>query len=403
MLVRRMMLLGLIGVVSVACGGDGADDVTTTAGDGAPSTTGADTTEGDAVATTDGAALDLEPFYDEPVDLDLSSAETDPYGNPGTSADDVSLTDEEIEELRDGGYTAVHLWAGAGEWYNAIDAGAVDRFEELGIEVIANADAQFDPAIQANDADTALTLGPDAVLSLIVDPVSGAEAFRPLIDSGAVLVLADNGAEGYEPGDEYVGIVTGDHFGMGSTAADLMSEAVDGSGAVGMIFHDANFFVTNNRDDSFRAGLEQNHPDVVIVDAKGFTEENATFDAASAMIAQNPDIEGIYVAWDVAAEGVVEAIRAAGRDDISVITHDLGANNALDMAQDGVVYGTVADLPYQVGYTMASLAGYGILDKEAAPFSTVGYLAVTRDNLAEAWEQSLNKEIPAEVAEALGE
>lgn len=44
------------------------------------------------------------------------------------------------------------------------------------------------------------------------------------------------------------------------------------------------------------------------------------------------------------------------------------------------------------------------IDKEAAPFSTVGYLVVTRDNPAEeAWGQSLNREIPADVAEALTE
>lgn len=382
---RWLMVLALMAALA-ACGGTGNGSPSETSGPRPPA---ADTA--------------IEPFFDEPIDFDLSAAETDPFGNPGTPAEEVTLTDEEIQEISSGGYTSVHLWAGAGEWYNAIDAGATDRFDELGVEIQARADAQFDPATQANDADTALTLDPDAVLSLIVDPVSGAEAFRPLTESGAVLVLADNGAEGYEPGEEYVGIVTGNHYGMGITAADLMAEAVDGAGQVGVIFHDANFFVTNNRDNSFRAALEQNHPEVVIVDAKGFTEEGATFDAASAMIAQHPDIEGIYVAWDVAAEGVVEAIRAAGREDIRVITHDLGVNNAIEMARGGIVYGTVADLPYQVGYTMASLAGYGFLGKDAPPFNTVGYLAVTRDNLAEAWEESLNKELPAEVVDVLGE
>lgn len=383
----RRIAAGLFVVALAACGTDGSRVATT-----------------ETVTSSSGSVAErnvLEPFFDEPLDLDLSASETDPFGNPGTPADQVTLTSEEVDEIASGGYTAVHLWAGAGEWYNAIDAGASDRFSELGVEVVARADAQFDPAIQANDAETALTLNPDAVLSLIVDPVSGAEAFRPLIDNGAVLVLADNGAEGYEPGQEYVGIVTGNHFGMGIAAADLMAEAVGGSGAIGMIFHDANFFVTNNRDNAFRAAIEQNHPEVVIVDAKGFTEEGATFDVASAMIAQHPEIKGIYVAWDVAAEGVVEAIRAAGRDDIRVVTHDLGVNNAIEMARGGIVYGTVADLPYQVGHTMATLAGYGFLGKEAPPFNTVGYLSVTRENLAEAWRESLNKELPAEVLEAL--
>jgi ribose transport system substrate-binding protein len=137
------------------------------------------------------------------------------------------------------------------------------------------------------------------------------------------------------------------------------------------------------------------------VDAKGFTEEPATFEAASAMISQHPEIEGIYVAWDVAAEGVVEALRAEGREDVWVVTHDLGVNNAVAMAQGEIVYATVADLPYQIGSTMATLAGYGLLGKDAPPFVAGELITVTKDDLATAWQQSLNRDLPPEVAEAL--
>ena len=262
-----------------------------------------------------------ELFYEQPLDLDLSKPEQGPNGEPATPVSDIQLSADEVEQIRTGGHTAALLWAGAGEWYNAIGAGAETRLEELGIEVVARADAQFDPATQANDVGNALTLEPDIILTLIVDPVSGAEAFRPAVEKGVILALADNGAAGWQAGREYTGIVTGDHFGMGRAAAELMSEALGGEGEVGFIFHDADFFVTNNRDNSFRAVIEQEMPGLTIVDAKGFTAENATFDLASAMLTQHPEIDGIYVAWDVAAEGVVEAIRAAGRaDDVKVVT-----------------------------------------------------------------------------------
>ena len=343
-----------------------------------------------------------DPYFSAPIDFDLEAAETDPYGNPAVPTSTLSLTDDEVAKVRAGGYKSANLWAGAGEWYNAIDAGATARFEELGIEVIARTDAQFDPAIQANDVETSLAAEPDIILSLIVDPVSGAQAFRTAVDRGVVLALADNGAEGYEPGREYVGIATGNHFGMGIAAAELTAQALGGNGEVGMIFHDADFFVTNNRDNSWRAAIEQNHPGITIVDAQGFTAEPATFDIASAMLQRHPDIDAIYVAWDVAAEGVVEAVRAAGRAaDVKVISHDLGAANALDMAEGGIYYGTVADKPFEVGQALANLAAYGLLGKEAPPFVAVGLISVTRDNLAEAWPASLNIPLPEMVAEAL--
>ena len=352
-----------------------------------------------APVQTAGAAT---PAFSAPIDFDLEAAETDPYGNPAVPTSTLSLSEDEVAKIRAGGYKSAHLWAGAGEWYNAIDAGATARFMELGIEVIARTDAQFDPATQANDVETALAASPDVILSLIVDPVSGAQAFRAAVDRGVVLSLADNGAEGYEPGREYVGIATGNHFGMGMAAADLTAQAIGGKGEVGMIFHDADFFVTNNRDNSWRAAIEQRYPGITIVDAQGFTAEPATFDIASAMLQRHPDIDAIYVAWDVAAEGVVEAVRAAGRAaDVKVISHDLGAANALDMAEGGIYYGTVADKPFEVGQALANLAAYGLLGKEAPPFVAVGLISVTRDNLAEAWSASLNIPLPEMVAEAL--
>ena len=344
-----------------------------------------------------------DPFFKEPLKFDFNDKEKGPNGEPATPASAVTLTEDEISKVKSGNYTAALLWAGAGEWYDALGAGAKARFDELNIKVVATADAQFDAAKQANDVETALTLKPNIILSLIVDPVSGAAAFKPAIDGGTKLVLADNGAQGYSAGKEYVGIVTGDHFGMGAACAELMNEALAGKGKIGYIFHDAEFFVTNNRDNAFRAAVEQRYPGLEIVDAKGFTAENATFDAASAMISQHPEINGIYVAWDVAAEGVVEAIRAAGRNDIKVVTLDLGNTNGLAMAKGEIVYATVADKPYEMGVTMANLAAYAMLGKEAPPFSTVGFLKVTKANMVEAWKESLNKEVPEAIKQALGQ
>jgi ribose transport system substrate-binding protein len=340
-----------------------------------------------------------KPFFAKPIAFD--SPETGPNGEPAAPASAIALTPEEVARIKAGRHSAALLWAGSGEWYNAISAGAEKGLADLGIEVVARGDAQFDPARQADDVGNAMATKPSAILTLVVDPVQGAAAFQPAVEAGTKLVLADNGVSGWRANKEYVGIVTGDHMGMGKAAAALMAAAVGGKGAIGFVFHDADFFVTNNRDNSFRAEIERKYPEVVIVDAKGFTAENQTFDLASAMLQQHPEIKGIYVAWDVAAEGVVEAIRAAGRSDVKVVTHDLGANNALDMAKGGIVYGTVADMPFEAGEAMAKLAGYGLLGKEAPPFSTVGLVSVTKANLAEAWEQSLRKPLPDNVKSTL--
>jgi ribose transport system substrate-binding protein len=333
--------------------------------------------------------------------VDIAAPAIGPHGETAAPAEQITLSEEEMAQLREGGHSAALLWHGTSDWINATSTGAKDRLAELGIEVAAEAEAQYDPAKQANDVETALALEPDAILTLVLDPVQGAAAYRAAVDRGVKLALLSNPIEGFAAGQDYVGIVTDNMIGMGVAAAELMGDAVGGDGRIGYIYHAANYFITNARDNAFCAAIEQRFPGLEIATAQGFTAEPQTFDIATAMIQQNPDIEGIYVAWEAAAQGVVEALRAAGRADVKVVTHDLGASSVLDMAQGGNVYGIVADLPYDIGQGLANLAAYGILGKQAPAFSTVGFLKVTRDNIADAWSQSFRRDLPEVVFEAL--
>ncbi len=333
---------------------------------------------------------------------DMSAKTVGPNGEPSTPAEQVSLTDVEAAKVKGMNLKMAMLWAGAGPWYNALTAGATDEAKRLGIAIAATAEANFDPAKQATDVETAMALNPDIVLTLVVDPTSGAQAFKPVVDAKKALVFVDNGADGYKAGDQYVSVVTGDHLGLGRADADLMNKALGGSGAIGYIFHDAVFYVTNNRDREFKRVVECQYPNIKIVAEQGFTEEGKTEAIASAMLTQHPEIRAIYVAWDTAAEGVVAAIRAAGRTDVKVITIDLGATNDLDMAQGGIVYGKVADRPYEEGQKMVDLAAYKILGKTAPPFVTVPTVVATRDTLVDAYWQSFGSQPPADVLKALG-
>ncbi|MFD2206909.1 substrate-binding domain-containing protein [Kiloniella antarctica] len=333
--------------------------------------------------------------------IDLDKAPVGPNGNAAKSASLIELSSDDIEKVKSNKYKAALVWHATGDWVNAVTEGAKTKFSELGIEVVATTDAQFDSARQANDVENVMALDPDIILTLVVDPVSGAAAFRPAVDGGAKLVLLSNPISGYSPNKEYTGIVTDDMYGMGVAAAEMMKEAIGGEGEVGFIYHDASYFITNNRDNAFRTAIQEKHPKIKIASEKGFTEEGQTFELTSAMLLQNPDIKGIYVAWDVAAEGVVEALRAQGKEDVKVITHDLGQNNALDMIQHGNVYGTVADRPYEIGQAMAMLGVYGLLEKESPAFSIVGYDKVVRGNLEKVWETSLRRPLPNKLKEAL--
>lgn len=61
----------------------------------------------------------------------------------------------------------------------------------------------------------------------------------------------DNKPNGLEHGKDYVSVVSADNYGNGVEAAHVMAKAIGEQGDIGVIFHDADFFVTKQRTDAF--------------------------------------------------------------------------------------------------------------------------------------------------------
>ena len=324
-----------------------------------------------------------------------------PNGEDAVPATEIEMSEEQYAAVKEKGLTMAMLWAGAGEWYNGLSDGAKSECEKMGIEIVTTADAEFDPALQATQIETALSLSPDIILTLPVDPVSGTTAYQPAVDQGIKLVFADNSVNDYVGGEQYVAVCTGNQYGMGRTCEQLISDAIGGSGKIGIIYYEADYTVTNNRDNQFVRSILEEYPDIEIASMMGFAEETATGEVASAMLTQNPDLDAIYVSWDVAAEPVVAEIRAGGYD-TKLVTIDLGGNNDLEMANGGIVYGKSADMPYQIGATMVKLAALNILGEETPTYVVSDSICMTKDNIEESWLAAMNSEPSEEVLKALG-
>lgn len=320
-----------------------------------------------------------------------------PNGEAATPSSEVALTDAEIAELTGKGYKAALLWHTSSDFINAVSTGAKDEFTRAGVEVVVTTDAGFDAAKQRSDIETALTASPNVILSLPLDPVTSAEAFREAAGAGVELVFLSNLPAGYVHGTDYAAIVTDDLFQMGKQAADTLAAAIGDEGEVGYIFHDAAYYVTNQRDQAFKATIEKDHPGIKIVAEQGISDPARAEELASAMLLQNPDLDGIYVTWAEPAEGVLAALRSAGNTDTKIVTLDLSEPVALDMVKGGNVVGLVADEAYELGRAMAAVGLKGLLGEDTPAFVVAPALTVTADNVAEGWQQSLHRDAPASV------
>lgn len=337
------------------------------------------------------------------VDAVMDILSTGPNGETATLATELSLTDEEIEKIKSGKYTAaISLHYGGNDWSTAQQKGLKDTFEKLGIEVVAVTDADFSAEKQVSDLETIMAKKPDILVSIPTDAVSTADAYQRVADGGTKIVFMDNVPKGFVAGKNYISCVSADNYGNGIIAADLIGEALGGKGNIGIIHFDVDFFVTNQRLEAFEKTISEKYPNINIVSKMGFQNENACDTVADAMITQNPNIQAIFVHWDIPCEGALSALRAAGREDIFLSTIDLGNNIAKEIAA-GNVLGLGAQLPYDQGVAEATLAAYELLGKEAPDYVAVPAKRVDRSNILEAYKDVYHEEAPESIKEALAE
>ncbi len=238
-----------------------------------------------------------------------------PNGEEPSPASSVSLSAEELEKIR--GLKAkaaivMHYWRS--DWSQAQLAGLKSQFDKMGIEIVSVTDAGFNPERQVTNIQTALAQNPQIIVSIPTDADIPAPAYKEASEKGVKLVFMDNVPTGFEAGKDYVSVVSADNYGNGVASAHLMAKFLQGKGQIGVVYHAADFFVTRQRYEAFKKTIAENYPGITIVAEQGIREPDFFKDAnraASVMLTANPNLNGIWAVWDLPAEGVRSAARAA--------------------------------------------------------------------------------------------
>jgi len=319
-----------------------------------------------------------------------------PNGENPVPSSEINLSDEEIAKIRDMKATAALVFHyGGNDWSQAQAEALKTEFDVLGIEVIAVTDAGFKPEKQVADIETVLAQNPSIIVSIPTDAVATASAYKAASDKGVKLVFMDNVPAGFTAGKDYVSSVSADNYGNGVASAHLMAKTLGGKGNIGIVFHAADFFVTKQRYDGFKKTIAEEYPNIKIVDEQGIGGPDFAGDAekaAGAILTAHPETQAIWAVWDVPAEGVMAAARAAGRDDLAIINMDLGENVAIEMARGGMIKGLASQRPYDAGIIEAKLAGYALLGKEAPAYVALPAGPVTKDTLLDMWKEIYHAE-----------
>ncbi len=319
-----------------------------------------------------------------------------PDGPPASSADVFKFTAEMIAKLKAGNFKAglVMHTADAG-WPKLQINGITKTLDEFGIKIIGVTDAKFQPGKQIADLEQMIAQKPDVIFSIPIDPRSQSAAYKKAAAAGIKLVFMDNVPTNMAPGKEYVSVTASDNENNAYYAAKELVSAIGGKGEVGIItlVYDYYYSVAARKVGAQKAFAEA--PGVKVVGVGTFDAPEKAYGVATAMMTANPNLKGVFVAWDTPAQQVVAAAKTLGRD-LIVVTNDLAADSALNVAR-GEFLAVGAQRPYDQGVAEAKSAAYALLGLEVPAYISVPTLRVKKVNLLSALKDVTKEEPPASV------
>lgn len=360
-----------------------------------------------------------QPFwYEEPSENTLKMAESaldgsvlnfGPNGEEAVLGSDfvAAVTEDQKNQIEalDGMTAALCMrWTGS-FWPNQQVAGITDTLASYGIEVITTTDANSDDVTQISNIEAAIAMEPDLLFIHPTNEATLTDVCKKAVDAGIKIIFMDQAVDGLEAGTDYVTTVTCDNLLNGMRHADIVAQALEGKTEknVGILYYAPQFTATNDRYEGFVTRLAAKYPDINIVAIAPFEDALDTEAPAAALLTAHPEINAIYTEWDEPAIGIISAARAAGlsSEDLAIGTDLMSDEVVLDLAQGGYVKGISTQDPYQQGVAEATAGALALIGADVPAFIEVVPTVVTRDNLADIYEEVCGEPLFEEAAEAL--
>ena len=325
-------------------------------------------------------------------------------GEPGFPAADLMLTEEQLAKVKAGKFTvAISMgWMGD-DWASQQLVGLKESFAAMGIEVVAETNANWDDAKQIADIEAISVLKPSLLVSIPLNGQTTASAYQKIAAAGTKIVFIDQAVDGMTAGKDYSSIISSDNLLLGMYLADALAEATGGKGDVAAMFYAPDFYVTNLRYEGFIARVMAKYPDLNVIVAAGHNNPNKGQEVAQGLLARYPTLAGVYASWSIPAMGAVTAARTAGRTsaDFKIVNENFDQIVALDMAQNGFIAGISSQRPYDQGVAEAKTGALALIGEPTPPYIVVPPLKVTRANLAESYKTIYRVDLPAEMSTLL--
>jgi len=235
--------------------------------------------------------------------------------------------------------------------------GMLDENEEHGYGfVFGHFDTNFSAEVMNECVDASIARGVDIIIISPPDPASGGPPVERIQAANIPCLMFLN------QGDVLPDIsVMVDSYAQGRQCGELLAEALDYKGKVGVYMGDFVTATGQGRRAGFKDVIAQ-YPDMEVVadmdTPTGPWSRQGGYDTTTGILAATPDIDGIFAGDDNMAIGSIVAIEEAGKSGEIVVVGLGGEKAGLEAIKEGRMYGTSWYSPYIMGRTLIEAAVY---------------------------------------------
>ncbi len=266
------------------------------------------------------------------------------------------------------------------EYWRSLGKGYTMAGQKAGVPVdLQAAQSESDQLGQLSIAENMLTTGYSV---LLISPQTDANLQPALEEARQAHVPVVNVNDAVVPtAEHYVGNVQRDN---GVRAAKWFIAHRPNGGKVAVIEGMAGVYAAVQRTAGFKATMTASGAGKfdVVASVPGNWDRQVSYDAASTLLQQHPDLVGFYCNNDGMALGVVEAVKAAGKlDQVAVIGTD-GISDAYKSIAAGELTATVDSFPVLTGEVAFDVALRLLAGEKLPRVVATPQALVTKDNMA---------------------
>jgi ribose transport system substrate-binding protein len=232
-------------------------------------------------------------------------------------------------------------------YWQSVLAGAKEAAKDYGYEILWNGpDRETNSVGQIEIVSNAIASQVAGVVMAPVDRTALVPSVDQLATLGIPCVIIDSGLDDVN----FLSIASTDNYQGGVLAAEQLGRVLGGKGNVLVVRHIAGSHATIKRLSGFSDTLAKEFPEIRIVDSESGQDTAEIAKGVTAqMLANHPDVQGLFACNVDVSVGALEALQSANRTDVKMVAFD-PAKSLIDGLKTGEVVAIVVQDPYNMGY-----------------------------------------------------